>query len=214
MGKKRLPRLDKERVQYAMKKRGFVRVKDGKIEYLYLELARRVFHPRYPKNPNAKKAIDRSLSTKMHRLLLPADNRESIGVQPDTLSCFADVLGTLPGYLIGTELFMSDEQREAHQERLDEAAGRISAQELHDFAQEYRKSPVYALVKDHLHGIMFFSDKGDGPLIEVSLKSDPGIFHTLTPATLRMIESACLDLCCSLIRHGSERDRILTTLED
>ena len=196
MSRNPLPRMDGKRLKKAMALKGITPLK----------LALVVF----PHSKEPTKEEKDSLSSRIHRMGLPAENKYSLGVNEIDLQSIAMVLDVSEDYLLGNSPFMNDAEKQA----FEDAQDNLSAQELTDFAQEYRKSPVYALVKDHLHGIMFFDDKGDGPLIEVSLKSDPGVFHTLTPATLRMIESACLDLCCSLIRHGSARDRIETALID
>ena len=197
MGRKPSPRIDGKRLKQAMEIK--------RIEPLQLAL---IVFP-HSKEPTEKEK--KSLSSRIHRMGLPAESKYSLGVDEVTLQSLAMVLDVSEDWLLGAPVFMNDAEKQAFEDRKEE----IFNQQFREHIQEMRQSPVFALVKDYLGGTIFCAGTEDiEAKIEVSFKENPRTFYTITPATLQMIEHACLDLCCSLIRHGSERDRILTTLED
>ena len=139
------------------------------------------------------------------------------GVDPQTLQLISRVLGVRESWLVDQEeQFRTEKDLERHM-----VEQKIGQKNRRRFAMQHtlsdiEKSPIYGLLSGRLtnYGILSDSDGNQWALLflgdETKVTGEKA--YMLFADDLKMIEAACADLCCSLIRNNSIPDQQQQTL--
>lgn len=148
-------------------------------------------------------------------LFRPDDDDRKTGVHPRLLSIISLYLDVRMQWLTGEDDYMTDDdwlQAIEARQASREAAAQATMQRTSD---DFAKGPVYALIRSRLSNAEVVNIVQDNkPYFKLRFKDDPGSTYTIRPETIRMIEAACADLCCSLIRNNNTPIDVHLTAED
>lgn len=139
------------------------------------------------------------------------------GVDPQTLQLICRVLGVRESWLvIPEEKFRTEKEFEQHM--VEQKIGQKNRRrfDMQHTLSDIEKSPIYGLLSGRLtnYGILSDSDGNQWALLFLSdeTKVTGEKAYMLFADDLKMIEAACTDLCCSLIRNNSIPDQQQQTL--
>ena len=207
MSRKQFIRLDGDRLEQAIKSKGMTKRDFGLKCFNFME--------RLGLRKGTGFDDEKQASNWTSLLCRPDDDDRKTGVHPRLLNIIALYLGVRRQWLTGEDDYMTDDD---WLQAIDDRQARLEAI-AHDTmkraSDKFAKGPVHALIRDKLSNAEVVNIVQDNkPYFRIQFKDDPGSIYTIKPETIRMIEAACADLCCSLIRNTNTPIDVHLTADD
>lgn len=190
MSKNKLPRLRTDRLEEALKDKGMIKIDFGRLCFDFM-----LRNGLWKKPPSDDKRISNWVS-----LLCRPDSRKG-GINPRLLTWITILLDVRAEWLTGQDDFKTNEDLlDGHIKHTEAKAADLRRQRA-STETAIKGSPVYRLIQDRIEKGSTVLPGAD--LYRISFKDDPECSYNISIATLRMMEAACADLCCSLIRNAA-----------
>ena len=192
MSKNKLPTLRTDRLEEALKDKGMSKIDFGRLCFDFM-----LRNKLWKKTPSDNKQISNWVSL----LCRPEDDPRKGGVNPRLLPWITILLDVRAAWLTGQDDFKTNEDLLDGHIKHTEAKAADLRRQMVSTETAIKGSPVYRLIQDRIEKGSLVLPGTD--LYRISFKDDPECSYNISIATLRMMEAACADLCCSLIRNAA-----------